>query len=766
MAQESSFPSSQQPREPYFVNPSGNKYNIFAQVELQNRPKLVRLLRNHGANITSQANDADIILVDSNTVPGKLFIRAWSSVPHKKVLEYLWARKCQEAGKALLEADSWGGCETVDDGEPIPSEEDDAMDEVVSNPQPTPRETPSESSSILNTNPGQIPQSQVHTLNGGMPYPSNGTMAQPAVQQQQQQHQQPYPASMFPTMNSINPLQFAAQQGLPPGALPQLSGFPMIPDSMLMTFLDVVRLANGAAYSNNQIPNPMAYNNLAQPTSAAISHGYMSQPVIKTESPPPSSGNHHKSTKSRKRKLEPESESSSPEMLASSFRRKLSSASQREDSHPTASARKGKVKAGPSRPQKIKKSIAHSTESDSETSSSSASPSRASVPHKNPGHVFLSKSGSPFRFFVQVDLHMRINIVTAIKRNNGKIVNNVSEADYVILYPRSKTFQGLLAETLETNKLPLSASFVNDCVKESVLLDETNYVLEGFEPPSRKPSSSIRKSITQNKTTEKQAVKATPVKTEPIKTVAGKASAGKPGATKASPVKLIKLPPVVKKANTGESKLKLKIKLSKPMQPAAPAITRTPSPTPPPSETRTLWSNGRYLFTDVERDYFVRYAQILIERDPDITNSAIGVKMHEKMPHHPLLSWHSYITQQFRSQLENIRKKAAIARRKRESSSLQGSRDNTQTPQESLGSVSSKKAQQELTNGALVHEDLEVICKFFATGGGDDDDDEQVWANLAKFKPCKSAPSWPEFYEPRSNEIMTRIERTIQEQQK
>lgn len=72
-----------------------------------------------GASICSQPREARIILVDSRSRQGRQFIRDWGLDEDKMVLEYTWAKKSNEAGKALLEADSWGDCITVDDGLPI-----------------------------------------------------------------------------------------------------------------------------------------------------------------------------------------------------------------------------------------------------------------------------------------------------------------------------------------------------------------------------------------------------------------------------------------------------------------------------------------------------------------------------------------------------------------------------------------------------------------------------------------------------------------------
>lgn len=77
------------------------------------------LLQKGGASICTQPKEARIILVDSRSRQGRQFIREWGQDEDKVVLEYTWAKRCNEAGKALLEGDNWGDCLTVDDGLPI-----------------------------------------------------------------------------------------------------------------------------------------------------------------------------------------------------------------------------------------------------------------------------------------------------------------------------------------------------------------------------------------------------------------------------------------------------------------------------------------------------------------------------------------------------------------------------------------------------------------------------------------------------------------------
>lgn len=61
---------------------------------------------------------ARIILVDPGTNEGRQFVRDWSLDPGKVILDYVWAYRSIEAGRALLENDNWGGLGGLD-GSPI-----------------------------------------------------------------------------------------------------------------------------------------------------------------------------------------------------------------------------------------------------------------------------------------------------------------------------------------------------------------------------------------------------------------------------------------------------------------------------------------------------------------------------------------------------------------------------------------------------------------------------------------------------------------------
>lgn len=54
-----------------------------------------------------------------------------------------------------------------------------------------------------------------------------------------------------------------------------------------------------------------------------------------------------------------------------------------------------------------------------------------------------------------------------------------------------------------------------------------------------------------------------------------------------------------------------------------------PSPSPPMEHTREAVGNY-YKFTDSERTYAIKYVQVLLARDHEISGSAIGAALHDK----------------------------------------------------------------------------------------------------------------------------------------
>lgn len=110
------------------------------------------------------------------------------------------------------------------------------------------------------------------------------------------------------------------------------------------------------------------------------------------------------------------------------------------------------------------------------------------------------------------------------------------------------------------------------------------------------------------------------------------------------------------------------------------------------------------------------------------------------MPHHSLASWHGNADRKLKGRLEDIRKKAGIAKRKNTGYHHPNYDHHSESGPSTNFPVESSEplgwGEQAPTPHAAVdpeEEDFDIICEFFASGGGDDADDERVWQQLAKF---------------------------------
>jgi hypothetical protein len=200
-----------------------------------------------------------------------------------------------------------------------------------------------------------------------------------------------------------------------------------------------------------------------------------------------------------------------------------------------------------------------------------------------------------------------------VQKHNGKITGSIADADYVILFTRSQTFQGLFSEAQACDKVPIQSTFVTDCIAENALLDENDYALDTATFPKQakrgRPSGLFEFALVE-----------TPVSTRFEK----------------KPKK-----PDAKKANSVETPVKKVTKKSVPTSPkkSAAALSshkaKSPSarrsPTPPPPETRKSTRDGKFYFIQPEYEYFRQYSQFLLDEDPTMSTSALLQAMHKKV---------------------------------------------------------------------------------------------------------------------------------------
>lgn len=111
---------------------------------------------------------------------------------------------------------------------------------------------------------------------------------------------------------------------------------------------------------------------------------------------------------------------------------------------------------------------------------------------------------------------------------------------------------------------------------------------------------------------------------------------------------------------------------------------------------------------------------------------------YTQMPHHSSQSWQGYIRRCFPDDLDIIRKKVGIARRKAADAGSNSQVDQVDQIQDEAGP--SNRALLSPPDDSMLgveatldpqQHDFQVITRFFASGGGDNSDDEAVWESLA-----------------------------------
>ncbi|KAG2159802.1 uncharacterized protein EDB93DRAFT_16771 [Suillus bovinus] len=585
-------------------------------------------------------------------------------------------------------------------------------------------------------------------------------------------HQQSYQLGQFPQQQLIS----GHMPYMPPQSMAMPTGMPFQnlrdPQSfqMLVTLMDVMRNTNGGEFLQAGQPSPM-YSQIETLSSApsAIRDEQTPDSIVAADQPYPPSSSSYKSRSPTPDVVVLKQPEKQPRPPGHKFRTDTSSRAPSTILLPPSVKRKAIHDAMPpanpagnlpnKRSLKGKERLVISNESDNDDGTPPAgsddvfeqshlsSPGRPNA-RKNSGEVFLDDQGQPLTFFVQVDLQGRSGVVSNIKKNKGKIIGSIADADYVILFTRSQTFQGLLSEAHACDKVPIQSAFVADCIAENTLLDEREYVLDtvsGKHGKRGRPSSAFFEFV----------------------------QVDSPSAKKENQKSTSKLKPKAKKTTPTETPVKKVEKRSAATSPQFLAASLSPfsnevksrhsrrSPTPPPPETRKSMRDGKFHFTQPEIEYFCQYAQFLLNEDPTMSTTVLIQAMHKKMPHHSIGSWQMQAGSKLKTQLTEIRKRANIAFRK----SLNG---NTEKATEGERPGPSKKprlaalpAPPTVSQESLEREDFEVICEFFANGGGDDDNDERVWEKLSQHRPCKSAESWPEYYTTHQSEVYAHIEELV-----
>ncbi|KAI0082287.1 hypothetical protein K474DRAFT_1768056 [Panus rudis PR-1116 ss-1] len=808
-------PTHTRPSNPHnqqiFRDLSGAPLHIFVEPLMENRPQLVRTLRNAGARISVKADEASIILVDPETKEGEALALDWAGDDAHVVLSIQWVWDALRNNAPALSHDDWGGRRVVAVPDESASQDGSLLDEEDherrrSTPS-TARHTPIARRGPIGSHvpPGQVPH---------MPGPIN--LPPP---------QQPLPGQhVYPMQNAFPDPNFQYLYPIPQ-QLPSEQEQYIVSGNLLASLLDVCK--NVAGINGQPLANP---NGHLWPLPGQAPHNQFGQmPGVYPVGPPPLPPVHpqgeplaapgipfYPPQEFHRSSATPESNKRSPSSADRSASPDVPLASRR------TSKSKGKARQeAAERPRKRMRQNYAADVSSSRSASYASTSTPRSRSKSDDGELFI-EDGESISFVVQVDLRKRKDVVQNIKNHGGKIVADIADADYVVLSPHSTSFTDLLRSAVAYSRPAVQASFVHDSVREGRILDAAQYSFEGIHGKSKRGRPVL--------------VKAVPRKGSPSKT-------SSPSPRKSSPLKQSLTQPKSRlkrqqeeeeeeersdeasdhNSSPGVSKMDQSSgSSSKPAQSSKSASQPnmihpsliydgrgTPSP-PPPQDVR-VFAPGKNYYTDAERAYVSRYLPILLRRNPDATFTALSECMHNKMPQHSVGSWQMQLTGKFRPEISNQRKKALIARRKAEAQEASCSRqqvperkgtaerfqDHQEQPDAddedsarevermAMDDLSSSdngrvngdgqddgshnlvkdidEEQPELAldeEGSTFHD----ITHFFADGGADDKSDEQAWNDLAEKFPYKTAQEWQDYWDKYGGYIVAQVKKLCEAQ--
>ncbi|TFY58263.1 hypothetical protein EVJ58_g6529 [Rhodofomes roseus] len=399
-----------------------------------------------------------------------------------------------------------------------------------------------------------------------------------------------------------------------------------------------------------------------------------------------------------------------------------------------SSRNKGKERAYSPEPP-LKQSRRSGSYSDDDEMQSSLP--QASGPLPNSDEVFVD-GGEQLVFWVQMETKQRGDLLQMIKRNGGKIVAEILDADYAVLAQNSKPFEHWLKLATQANVAVVQSRYIYESVKQSALLDADEY---GFEDVPKRKRGRPRKDP-QVSTPTNASKKRSPTKTK-APTSAGPSSQPQPVPERASSSQTVRA-----------------------------------SQSPPPPQNPLMMESGRYRYTTEEWEYAQRYIPILFARDPDMSMHTIASKLHDKMPHHPIMSWLTWIGKDPRSStIAQARKRAHIQWRKAAQQKPVPQLGDEQTnampaaPQSSLPTLNETALPEPPANapesasqlGPEDARDFDFFAQFLADGGADGRSDPEVWALLAKERPSRTAEEWHVFWGEHGQAIDDVVQRLMKE---
>ena len=188
------------------------------------------------------------------------------------------------------------------------------------------------------------------------------------------------------------------------------------------------------------------------------------------------------------------------------------------------------------------------------------------------------------------------------QKHGGRIEGNNEIADYAILASgasKTKTFKDLLLSTVAAGRPALSARFVHESVAQNTLLDPRDFAFESPPIKNRKRDGESSDELERRRLAKNERTRA---RRQQIREEAAQSST--------QPQK--------------------KESISKNTSTALRAHSGPPSPSPPSEHTREVVGN-HFRFTDFEHTYAIKYVEVLLARDHEISFQAIGTALYHKV---------------------------------------------------------------------------------------------------------------------------------------
>ncbi|KAH9044728.1 hypothetical protein EDB85DRAFT_483712 [Lactarius pseudohatsudake] len=767
-----------------FVDASGFSISVYLDVnpEIFGRPRLIRLLRTSGADISHSPTDASIILINPETESGLKFVHDWSADTHKTVLNYGWIQACLQSGHALLEVDDWGGFRVPHAPDCVYSEDDEEEEDntpVVLKRRQTqtamhPR-SPSPVSPIpggrhaKSNRPNQRVSNPLPARSSHKPVSSIATAPSPRSvagtnSQNTPAHRQPAPASSKHTLPSSAPPQQSTmpqshmfpRTGVMSPSVPlpiQVPGtpasqmFPLAtnnpdpqqsstdPLNLLHALNSAYQFQNAASQTLTQLVETIIAVAQRQGIDTSVIQNYLA-------TLPMTPSLHHPSSSLASQSLHAQSptpHSSSEKPVASISDLPPGNVDQSPSRVPTPrrpapeSPPPVKRRKTHTEPLQVKKATSYQQQNLSEA---------VSEPEPTRG-IFSAKNGQPIVVFVQVDTRGRHEFVHLIKKNGGQITADIPTAGFVILNPRSVSYADLRREAEDSGRTIVQTTFITESIREGHLMDPNDYLLE--DTRVKKPARGGRRTSSHR---DKHSPESDHEASE---------------------------------AQTSDTVVDT----------LSPALARDRSVTPEPPMAVQLKKG--YKFTPAEMSYTWMLLRRIIAKDPVANRQTVVKTLCEKMPHHSEGSWTNTLSRH-KEMFEAIRAETlqSISTPEVHPPDPQQPRDASDAEMNEVDQAVDELDELQVGASLIPAEaepmqdeqqpfvkeenkdesisdaharDFEALVDFLTSADAEGGGEDEIFERLREKHVCVSAPSWSEFLEQHAAAVTEEVERRYATQQ-